>query len=98
MENYQSRILVYHGLYLILQSCVSTHTREKSNEILPSNLELIAACIGASKIERSLHTSSTLRSLFWSSTGAPLYAMATASAMMGANAVMKSSLCRILDC
>lgn len=58
----------------------------------------MAFCMGASKIFRSFHTSITRRSFPCISAGAPLYASAVASAIMGEKAIMKSSFRRIRDC
>ena len=58
----------------------------------------IASCIFGSKMSRCLHTSTTRRSLFLTSSVAPLYAMAVASVMMGEKAIRNSSFFRAFDC
>lgn len=65
---------------------------------LPANFASKSCSMSLSKILRSFQTSTTLFSLAWTSTGAPLYATAVASAMKGENALTKSSLWRALDC
>lgn len=89
-----------HGPCLIL-FILSAKVPENAHDLGPDKPSMrlsMAAWIGASKIALSFHTSTTRLSFDWISAAAPLYAMDIASATTGAKAMMKSSLCRILDC
>ena len=65
---------------------------------VPLTRASIASCIDSSNICRCLHTSTTRRSFVCISGPADLNAMAEASAIMGENAMRKSSFFRTFDC